>query len=120
MRCLTLILFSLFTLNSFAQWTTVKPRLDLGFFAGTPIDEYAEATDGVGAGVNLHLGVPIAKGVPIYGGFNFGYMLFGSQTQRETLYAEITSGGQVIDQIDVPLRIVTNNNIYFWHLTGRV
>ena len=120
MRCLSFFLFILFSIQVNAQWTTVKPRLELGLFAGTPIQEYAEATDGIGVGLNLHLAVPISRGVPIYGGFNFGYMLFGSQTQRETLFASITSGGQEIDRIDIPLRIVTNNNIYFWHLTGRL
>lgn len=102
-----------------AQWTTVKPRLDAGLYIGAPIDEYAEATDGTGVGVNIHLGVPLIPKVPFYGGFNFGYMLFGSQTQDETLYADITSNGQVIDQIAIPLRVTTNNNIYFWHLTAR-
>lgn len=120
MRYFLLILSIFFASGLCAQWNTVKPRLDIGLYGGVPIEEYAEATDGIGFGANLHLSVPISRGVPIYGGFNFGYMLFGSQTQRETLSADVTSGGDVVGQIDVPLRIVTNNNIYFWHLTGRL
>lgn len=117
-----IVLFSAFVLisaSSFGQMETVQPRFGLGLHGGVPVDEYAEATDGVGAGVNLSLSIPIVKGIPIYAGLEFGYLMFGRNTQRENLTAEISVGNTVIDRIDMPLRITTSNNAYLWHLTLR-
>ena len=114
-----LSLFGLCISSLQAQWRTVQPRLGTGLYLGAPVDEYAEATNGTGAGVNGRLMFPLAPRVPFYAGAEFGYMLFGSNTQRETLSADVTANGVVIDRIDIPLRVRTNNNIYFWHLMFR-
>jgi len=102
-----------------AQWSTVQPRLNVGLYLGSPIDDYAKTTNSTGAGVNVGLAIPFGKQVPFYGGFEFGYMLFGSNTQNETLTASITANGTEISQMQIPLRVKTTNNVYFWHLSLR-
>ncbi len=102
-----------------AQWSTVQPRFNAGLYLGSPIDDYAISTSATGAGLNMSLAIPLAPKLPFYGGLEFGYMLFGSNTVHETLNIEVTANGNVIDQIAVPLRIRTNNNVYFWNLMMR-
>jgi hypothetical protein len=115
MKKYIVIVFSLFL------GTSVKAQgtLDLGLQFAVPTDDFKEATDGIGAGFNIGFRVPIVKNSPVLAGFDFGYLLYGSQSQNQTLEAQITSNGQVIDVIQMPLRIETNNNIYHTHLSIR-
>lgn len=94
-------------------------NIGLGLNIAVPTDEFREATDANAVGFNLNVHVPVVRDVPITMGFEFGYLLYGSHTQRETLEAQVTANGQVIDVIEIPLKVVTNNNLYHGHFSLR-
>jgi hypothetical protein len=93
--------------------------VELGLNFVSPADEFREATNMVGAGLNLNVSVPISKEMPFTMGFEFGYLLFGSHIQRDTLQAQVIDDGQVVDVIEMPLRLTTNNNLYHGHISLR-
>lgn len=95
-----------------------------GFQVAVPTGEFAENTDAVGIGFNIYGMGGIAGNEHIQIGLDIGYSLYGRNEQRETLTAELVAydnnGNQIlIDQINMPLRIVVNNNIFHTHVISR-
>lgn len=89
--------------------------VSLGFSAGLPQNEFRENTDATGFGGDLTFGLPFQKGVPIYFGLDFNYLVYGSNRQEEDLVAEIRLNNTVINQLVVPLEIVNTNSIFGTH-----
>ncbi|WP_424962215.1 hypothetical protein [Ekhidna sp.] len=106
------LLTSTFIMLSFctmAQWGS----FDLTF--GLPRNEFRENTDATGFGADLSFGIPFQKGFPVSFGLDLNYIVYGRNTQDENLTAEIVANGQVIDQLNIPLRIVNTNSIFGTH-----
>lgn len=87
------------------------PVLDINVALGFPVAEYSETGDfGIGFDVGLYF--PIARKVPsLKVGPQFMMLFTGHETERINERIEVTLNGQVIDVIDLPMRIVTNNTI---------
>lgn len=102
-----LLAFSANAQNTFQP----DPVLDINLALGFPVAEYSETGDfGIGFDVGLYF--PIAKKVPsLKVGPQFMMLFTGQNTERINERIEVTLNGQVIDVIDLPLRIVTNNTI---------
>lgn len=98
--------------SSFQQY----PVLDLNFAMGFPVGEFAEATNDAGFGVDLGLYFPVSQQANWFKvGAQFMGLITGSNTQRKTENLEVSIGGQVIDVIELPLRIVTSNSLIGGH-----
>jgi len=88
----------------------------LAFSVGVPQNDFRENTDAVGFGFDLSFAFPFDDDVPIYGGLDFNYMVYGRNAQREDLVAEIrTSTGTLLGQLDIPLEIVNTNSLFATH-----
>ena len=87
--------------------------------AGIPTAEFAEATDAFGLGVNMEYLHPLSPKVPVYAGIQFNYQMYGRNAYNRDLTAQVTVGNNVIDVIDVPLRIATTNATFGTHLMLR-
>ncbi len=85
------------------------PIFDLNVALGFPVAEYQESGD-FGIGFDLGLYFPISKRVPsLKVGPQFMMLFTGSNTERINEQIEVTLNGQIIDVINLPLRIETNN-----------
>ena len=88
----------------------------LALSLGLPQGDFQENTDATGFGADLSFAFPFQKGVPVYMGIDFNYMVYGRNTQDEDLRADITTaGGTVLGSLDIPLRIVNTNSIFGTH-----
>ncbi|MBV6645440.1 MAG: hypothetical protein KI790_08315, partial [Cyclobacteriaceae bacterium] len=87
---------------------------------GVPHDEFKEKTDAVGVGGKINLLFPIAPDNPISIGGDLNYIIYGFNSQREDLRAEIRSGNTIIETIEIPLRIENTNSILGFHGMMRV
>lgn len=86
------------------------------FSVGVPQNDFRENTDAVGFGFDLSVAFPFDDDVPIYGGLDFNYMVYGRNAQREDLVAEIrTGGGTLLGSLDIPLEIVNTNSFFATH-----
>jgi hypothetical protein len=96
----------------FAQIVSAQTHVGFSLQMGVPMNEFKQNTRAIGAGVNLNLYKPIAPRVPVFVGFNLGYMLYGSYTQdiNENL-GLYDSGGNLISTIPVAFDVTTNNNM---------
>ncbi len=86
----------------------------LGLQLGVPMNEFRDNTKATGVGFNLNFYRQFAPRVPISLGFNFGYMMYGSYTQRinESLQLVSSNGTPVSGgSIPVNLDVTTNNNM---------
>ncbi|NIK73638.1 hypothetical protein FHS56_001151 [Thermonema lapsum] len=95
-----------------------------GLQVAVPTGEFAENTDAVGIGFNIYGMGGIGGSEFVQIGLDVGYSLYGRNEQRETFTAELVAydnnGNRItIDQINMPLRIVVNNNIFHTHLISR-
>ncbi|MFC2101059.1 hypothetical protein ACFLRZ_04435, partial [Bacteroidota bacterium] len=99
-------LFSV-TLISKAQ----EGNLGLQFMVGVPQGEFSEVTDAIGMGGNLNFIYYPGDDFPLGIGAQLGGMVYGSNTQREDLVAQIKFNDVVIDELVIPLEIVTTNSI---------
>jgi hypothetical protein len=104
----------------FSQISFAQTHLGFGALVGIPTNEFKDNTRAVGAGFNLHAMFPVAQNVPIYAGFNFGYMLYGSNTQQINELLKVYAGNTIISQIPVNLRVTTNNNMYLGQFVFRL
>ncbi len=92
---------------SFAQ-----THLNVAAQVGVPIGEFRENTDAVGGGFKAGLYVPFGPNVPVFFVLDFGYMLYGANTQRVNENLQIrASNGLVLGNIPVNFRVQTNNNL---------
>ncbi len=105
---LYLLTFALLLVHiSFAQ-----THLNLAGQIGVPIGEFRENTDAIGGGFKAGLYVPFAPNVPVFFVLDFGYMLYGSNTQLINENLEVrASNGALLSNIPVNLRVRTNNNL---------
>ncbi len=88
----------------------------LGFSVGVPRNDFRENTDATGFGFDLSVAFPFQKGVPIYAGLDFNYMVYGRNAENEDLVAEIRSSqGTLLGSLDIPLRIVNTNSLFGTH-----
>jgi len=115
------LFFSFAITMCFAQTVFAQTNVGFGLQLGVPLNEFRANTQAVGAGVNLNLYTPFAPKVPIYLGFNLGYMMYGSFTQRinENLgvYAQ---NGALLSNIPVNLNVTTNNNMLNGNIALRI
>ncbi len=100
---------------------TAQTHFTISGQIGVPLDEFRENTDAIGGGFKIGLFVPFAPEVPVYFGLDFGYMVYGANTQfiNENLQVR-TSGGTLLSSIPVNLRIQTNNNLINGHAVLRL
>ncbi|MEO9869984.1 hypothetical protein [Ekhidna sp.] len=91
----------------------------MGSFAlslGLPQNDFKANTDATGFGADLSLAFPFQKGVPVYLGLDFNYMVYGRNAQDEDLFATINDqNGAELARLDIPLRIVNTNSIFGTH-----
>ncbi|MEM6830679.1 MAG: hypothetical protein AAF551_09180, partial [Bacteroidota bacterium] len=73
-------------------------------------------------GGDLTFGIPFQKGAPIFFGLDFNYLVYGSNSQEETLRAQITleNGVRIGDPLEIPLEIRNTNSIFGTHAFIRV
>lgn len=94
-------------------------QAQMGSFAlslGLPQNEFKENTDATGFGADLSLAFPFQKGVPIYLGLDFNYMVYGRTAENLDLSANVTDqNGNVLAVLPIPLRIVNTNSIFGTH-----
>ena len=114
----------LFAVQSFSQNTTKKPKQkfygDIGLELSIPMKEFADSTNAVGFGFGGGVMYQPSTKVPLLIGGDLGFLVYGSNTQRQTLYANITAGNTVIDQLVMPLRFETTNSMFNMHLRMRL
>lgn len=78
---------------------------------GVPLNEFKENTDAVGGGFRASLYFPFAPAVPVFFGLDFGYMVYGTNTQQINQNINIVAGNTVLSSIPINLRVTTNNNM---------
>ena len=117
---LTLIFgLSLITLSAQEESNT-RARFDLNFAMGFPVGDYAESSHDIGFGADLGFYFPISKSAPWFQiGPQFLLMATGTNSQDIDQRIEISVGNQVIDVIDIPMRVETVNSIIGGHLLFR-
>lgn len=98
---------------------TYAQQAGLGFVVGVPQNDFRLATEAEGYGLNLTVMGKLGTQVVTFGG-NINYMIYGLSTQNETLEAEITAGGSVIDSWSIPLRMTNTNGIFGMHGIMRI
>ncbi|MEZ4964900.1 MAG: hypothetical protein R2791_06635 [Saprospiraceae bacterium] len=93
---------------------TEFPMLDLSFYMGIPVNQFADNTDALGFGAKGSFYMPFGPKTPLYFGIGFGGMIFGSNSKQINEELVISSGSTVIGTIPVNLEARTNN----WMLNG--
>ena len=88
-----------------------KLILDPSFVLGLPSGDFKNNTDAVGFGLGTAIMYQPAT-MPVAFGLDGNFQVYGSNTQKEVLTATITVGNTVIDHINIPLRITTENTIF--------
>jgi hypothetical protein len=104
---------------SFHLTLLAQTQIGFNFQMGFPLNEFRENTEAVGVGGNGLLLFPLVEDSPFSLGVDIGSMIYGKNVIRETLNADIKVGNQVIDRLQIPLEIITNNNIFHSHLVLR-
>lgn len=116
MKKIAFLFFALLATES----TYAQGGVGLHFSLGFPYGDFKENTDAVGFGGNLDVLFPMQAETPLTFGFNIGYQVYGLNTQFERLTAQISVGSTVIDEIVIPLKIVTTNSIFGMHAMTRL
>lgn len=91
----------------------------IAFVVGIPQTEFRKATKAEGYGLNITAMFPIGSEVINFGG-NINYLVYGYNSQDKDLTADITVGGNVIDQLYIPLRVVNTSSIFGMHAIMRI
>lgn len=115
----------LFSIPSIAQTNnpTKNHRVfygDIGLELGIPMKDFADSTNAIGFGFGGGVMYQPSNKIPFLIGGDAGLMIYGNNTQRQTLYANITAGTTVIDQLVIPLRFETTNSMFNMHLRARL
>ncbi|NQZ78706.1 MAG: hypothetical protein HRT61_21715, partial [Ekhidna sp.] len=98
----------------FSQWGS----FNLSF--GLPQNAFRENTDATGFGADLTFGIPFQKGFPVSVGLDFNYMVYGFNSERLDLFADVTAqDGTLITRLDIPLRVVNTNSLFGTHVLVR-
>ncbi|MBK8343452.1 MAG: hypothetical protein IPL12_09160 [Bacteroidetes bacterium] len=119
------LILSLFVIGSSqAQTSTANKKsavyFGMGFGLGFPFGEFKTFNDEVAPGGAFSLYFQPDKKIPVLIGFDMAILGNGHRSQTETLTAEITAGGTVIDVLYFPLRAETNNLITKGNVNLRV
>jgi hypothetical protein len=115
------LFFLLITIFSVSTALKAQTHFNLAFQVGVPIGEFRENTEAVGAGFKAGLFVPFADNIPVYFGLDFGYMVYGANTQFVNENLQVTaSNGAVLGSIPINLRVQTNNNLINGHAVLRL
>ena len=121
---LALILSCLVVGGASAQTSTLNPKSDvyfgLGFALGFPFGEFKTYNDEVAPGGGFSLYYQPDKKIPVLVGFDLSILGNGRQSVTETLTAQITAGGTVIDELYFPLRTEISNTIVKGHFNLRI
>jgi hypothetical protein len=84
----------------------------IGLLAGAPLQEYKTYNDELAIGLGINGFYQPARNVPVMVGLHLGFLGAGNKTQYENLTAQIIVDDVVIDELNFPFRIVTNNSIF--------
>jgi hypothetical protein len=97
--------------------TAVAQQAGIGFTVGIPRNEFREATNAEGYGLNL---TALFGNGPVNLGFQTDYQIYGLLYRNYDLYADIYAGNTVIDRIWIPVTVVNTNSIFGLHANLRV
>lgn len=111
------ILFLLAITSYFTQAQSTD--FNLGLRVGVPQGEFKATTNAIAVGAGFGVMYQPNKKLPISFGGDLGILSYGNNTQRQTIQANITAGTTLIDVINMPLRISTNNTMYDGHFIVR-
>lgn len=91
----------------------LKAQYHLGFSGqlGIPLHEFKDNTNAIGGGFRANLYIPFSPAAPVFFGIDFGYMVYGSNTQRINQNINVVAGNTVLTTIPVNLKVTTNNNL---------
>lgn len=107
-----------------AQTAQTRNQRGAGYFGAgllldVPVQQYKEFNDEIGAGIGISFLYQPSIDIPLLAGIDIGFIGNGNKTQYETIYADVTVGGTVIDELEFPFRIETNNSIFTGHFMLR-
>jgi hypothetical protein len=103
------------------EYDYTGPSLDLNFALGLPFGDFAESTNDVGLGLDAGIYFPVSKKASwLKLGPQFMILATGSDSEFIQEEIEISVGGQVIDVLELPMRIQTTNTIIGGHLVARM
>lgn len=116
--------FLLLSTVTFAQTTSKNSSKGAGYFgigllAGAPLAEYKTYNDELSIGLGLNFFYQPTQKVPVMVGLDLGFLAAGNKTQYENLTAQIVVDDVVIDELNFPFRIETNNSIFTGHFVLR-
>lgn len=116
-----LLSFAFFVSSIQAQeMSPTRPRMELNFAMGFPTGDYAESSHDIGFGGDLGFYFPINKNTPWFQiGPQFMFLATGKNNQDISQRLEVKLGEQVIDVIDLDMRVQTLNSIAGGHLVFR-
>lgn len=114
--CLILTLAPLQGQTSFQP----DPVFELNFSTGFPIGELGNTAKDIGIGGDMGLYFPLSSRANwLKMGPQLMFLSTGSNTERQTQRIDVILGGQVINTIQVPMRIVSGNSILGGHMVFR-
>lgn len=112
---LTLCLLGLLALCT-TNTSQAQIHLGLDVTGGFPLNEFQEQNPNVGVGANIKVFFPFAPGIPVYIGFDLGFMGNGSRTNTTVSNLELKDGtGAVAFSIPITFDVQTSNNIFNGH-----
>lgn len=94
--------------------------LDLTLTMGIPMAEFAETTSSLPFGFTFKYNHQPSNKIPILYGLGFTYLSAGSKSVQEIETINITVGGSIIDQFQIPLEFAIRNQIVNGHFNIRV
>jgi hypothetical protein len=110
---------STFKKSSTKSYNGSQGWLSLNLNMGLPMQEFKNSTSSLPFGGNFNYYYQPSENVPLMIGFDMGYLGAGNKTINRTLTADISVGGVVIDQLNIPLEFRINNNILNGHVNFR-
>lgn len=122
MKQLFLSVCLIFALTTLQGQTSFQPDpvVDLNFSMGFPVGEFGNTAEDIGFGLDMGMYFPLSPRANwLKMGPQFMFLSTGSNTQRQTQFIDITLGGQVINTIQVPMRIVSGNSVLGGHMVFR-
>jgi hypothetical protein len=94
--------------------------LDLTLTMGIPMAEFGETTSSLPFGFSMKYNHQPNVKLPFLYGLGFSYLWAGSKSVQETETINITAGGVIIDQFQIPLEFAIRNQIINGHLNFRI
>lgn len=111
---LTLCLLGLFAITT--STTQAQIHASFNLTGGFPLNEFQEQNPNVGVGGNINVFFPFAPSIPVYIGFDLGFMGNGSRTNTTTSNLELKDGaGNIAFSFPISFDIQTSNSIFNGH-----